>query len=177
MPARISSAITPHPPGSFSEERIPNGLAMSKIRNKIKPRITESHPAGTQSKVIHMPAISSITTFDGSFPHRGIILLVPMMPKTVKTTMSRIRRKLGCEKCCLIRIAGTRAPSAPMVPGAIGINPSPNPDTIHFQKSGLQLFIIIKAEVSNQIFTLEMTKCVFEFHQLTEQVMLWGKVG
>ena len=177
MPAKTSSTITPQPPGSFSEERIPNGLAISNIRNKIKARITESHPDGVQSKATHIPTISSTTTFDGSSPHRGIILLVPMMPKTVKTKISKIRRKEDCGQYCLIRIAGTRAPIAPMVPGAKGIKPRPNPDTIHFQKSGLQFFIIIKTEVSNQIFTLEMTKCVFEFHQLAEQVMLWRKVG
>src|SRR5258708_3472822 len=68
-PANMSSIITPQPPFSSSIFRIPRGFAISKNRNKTRPHSIYCHRTGTNSRVRHIPATSSMTTLELSFPH------------------------------------------------------------------------------------------------------------
>ena len=69
--AKTSSIMTPTPPFRLSIRRMPNGLAISKIRNRAKAAITyQNHLSslGTANNGIHTPTISSTTTREGSSP-------------------------------------------------------------------------------------------------------------
>jgi len=68
MPARMSSNIMPQPPESFSTFLIGKGLRISKNRNKKKPTNKTIVVLGHAKIAMDIPAISSITTIDGSFP-------------------------------------------------------------------------------------------------------------
>ena len=70
-PAKTSSIMTPTPPFRLSIRRMPNGLAISKMRNKAKAAITyQNHLSslGTANNGLHTPTISSTTTREGSSP-------------------------------------------------------------------------------------------------------------
>lgn len=68
-PAKTSSNMIPHPPGSFSILLIMSGLAISKNLNKTNPANKYFTVTGKNNRLMHMPAISSITTRCGSLPH------------------------------------------------------------------------------------------------------------
>lgn len=76
----MSSAIIPQPSGSDSAFLIKRGLMISKKRNKRNAANTYFTFTGRKIILTHIPATSSITTFEGSFPHSGTIADEEMTP-------------------------------------------------------------------------------------------------
>jgi hypothetical protein len=66
-PAATSSTTIPVPSGSRSSCRTGGGFTMSKPLKSINAASRVFHVTGTNNKVIHWPATSSITTNPGSF--------------------------------------------------------------------------------------------------------------
>lgn len=123
---------------------------------------------GSHIRLIHIPTISSITTLEGSSPHIGCSLQAPTAPRTKKSNIKIPRKRKGAGEKSNRGTAGIKANSAPIVPGATFRYPTPNPVTRNFQPLNLLLFIIVKAQVCDQIFSFKMPKGVFELHQLAE---------
>ena len=81
MPAKISSAITPHPFGNFSSCRIPNGLKISNNLKNTSATNAKIMLCGAYNKAMAIPATSSITTLLLSFPHKGSTTLEGLPPE------------------------------------------------------------------------------------------------
>ena len=73
MPAARSSRTIPHPPGTLWSVLAGQGLRMSKIRNEMNAMriaaaaVVVEGPMLRKRSGMHIPAVSSATTCDGSF--------------------------------------------------------------------------------------------------------------
>jgi hypothetical protein len=94
MPASTSSAITPQPPGKDSILRTPNGLAISKNRNKTNPIVIVQRLNGINKRLMHIPATSSTTTLLLSLPQSRSTTLPLQIP--LITIMSVAITKPNC---------------------------------------------------------------------------------
>lgn len=142
MPAKTSSNITPQPPFSFSALFIYNGFTISKKRKSRNAPNVYCHSEGINSSAIHTPTTSSITIFEGSFPHSDSNLLEAMIPKNRNSMMSRPNIIFTCDNEFIISKYTVTPPIAPIVPGAIGEYPKPNAVAINLLIN-LNGFIVI----------------------------------
>ncbi len=138
MPDKISSIITPIPPGKRSMRRMPNGLKISNKRNSAKaPKAYPICPEGTASRAIQVPTISSTTTREGSSPQHFSKRLAAHTPAQVnakmKATVSHNKQTSETKKDSPNQIRA--ATKAPAVPGAKGENPEPKPVPIMTERS------------------------------------------
>ncbi len=170
MPDRMSSAITPAPPGKFSIRRMPNGLKISKRRNRTNAASIHIHsPADTAKSATHVPTISSTTTREGSSPHTASRRLAAHTPASVNTSISPIviHNRHSAGKAIDNRHHATAASKAPAVPGATGQKPAPNPVPISMGRKGacrITYQTIRKARQQDDKMVREVT---FPYHLTT----------
>lgn len=103
----------PHPPGKRSVFLIYSGFTISKNLNRISPHIIYVTVTGTNSKLMHIPATSSITTRAGSLPQTGTNMVDDHTPisviDTVIITDAIAGGKLPCQHRYQIKQQATAA--------------------------------------------------------------------
>src|SRR5260221_5220391 len=85
----------PHPPGNDSAFLIYRGFTMSKKRNKTSAHNKYFILTGKKSKLMHIPAISSITTRLGSFPQICSTIPEDQVPNKVITIVINKENQIG----------------------------------------------------------------------------------
>ena len=134
-PAAKSSHITPAPPGIFSSFFIPNGLNISSIRNKKNPNTKKYQSKGINKTVIHCPAHSSMTQYDGSGFCLETTFCHDKKPIKIKNIVIIVSSNGFVVTKTLITTNKHKDMRDAKLPGAInGQYPVPNPEAINLER-------------------------------------------
>src|SRR5581483_10256456 len=120
IPAATSSKTIPLPPGSFSSCRTGGGFTISNPRKSIKPASRVFHDTGTNRKVIHCPATSSMTTNCGSLVAEAFATRVAAGMPSAIATAAKVASVAGRASTGTQRLTPNHikvAESEPQVPG------------------------------------------------------------
>ena len=149
----------PVPEGSFSMLLMPRGFRISKKRKRTKAsNIHQYHPSvaadGQIMSGIHTPTISSTTTFEGSchqtastFPDDQIPITVNKMVTTIVVVINTEEEHVKAPA-----IHKSVASKAPIVPGANGESPDPNPVAITLWNRSTFIFLFIYIYIINNYY-------------------------
>ena len=118
--------MTPKPPAtSRSAQRTGHGFQMSKIRNSRRARTQASGLRGAARRTSHCAATSSTTTAPGSLIPLALVTVAAAHHPAKKTSAVATASPIVPQRLRITQAKG-KAASEPQVPGAIGINPTPN---------------------------------------------------